>query len=294
MSGQIQIGSTSIPLGGIGQYMQQTGPVPLNNTRQYQQTIYIRGDADPTVQGDQRRLSSFKQLNLRYYQCVNGTTTTVDAPSAYYVHVMNQGDIGGAGGASGYAGQAGGPGGPAITYQTQPGAISYTSYQPGCQFIIGGGGGGGGAGYFGPGFPGGNGGVAILVQGNGSIVYQGYFANLVGGGGGGGGGASAGIQQQGGGGGGGATTGGGGGGSGYSQPGQPGAAPYYTQAQGGQGSNGGGRGGNGGAAHFPFGPGINGVQNGGSVATPNIQYSGGAAGQWSTISPSLQGQHYAG
>lgn len=292
MSGTIGIGTTGVQLAAIGQYMQQTGPYPLNNTRQYQQTIYIRGDADPATQGQQRRMSSFQQKNLRFYQCANGTTTTIDAPSAYYVHVMCQGDIVGLGG-----NQYGGPGGPVFKYQTQTGVNSYISYQPGFAgaLVVGGSGGGGmgggGAGGFNqPAQPGGNGAPAIQVQGGGSIIYQGSHGNLVGGAaGGGGGGYSQPItQSRGGGGGGGAVSGAGAASVGNgAQGGSPGPGSYFIGGAGGSGNPQGVPGGSGGACWFPSNPGTNGAQAGAQG-----QFPGAPAGQWAT--QVLQGSYSPG
>jgi hypothetical protein len=213
MSGTIGIGTTGVQLAAIGQYMQQGGPYPLNATRQGQQTMWMRVDADPATQGQQRRLSSFQQRNLRYTQG-NGSISPIQAPSQSYINIQASGIIYGSNGAGGQqaflATHAGQPGTAGLNFQVATGTTSYVLFS-GVTGIVGGGGGGGEA----PAFQGGDGGTGVTVQGGGAVVYQGSTGTIQGGGGGGGaGGVSApspSIVYDGGGGGGGASYGGGGG-----------------------------------------------------------------------------------
>ena len=196
----LQLGSTNIPLSGIGGYTGQQGSYPLNNTRQGQQKMWMRSDANPATQGQIRNMSSFQ---TKTFACIQGASTnTINVPIGVggSVNVQSsqlKGTAGISGGINGLQPKDGGAGGNALNFQTQPG-ISYALFQPTVQIIGGGGGGGAGALYDG-GSNGGNGGAggsAVTVQGVGQIVWQGIIQGsgtplLAGGGGGGGGGYQA-------------------------------------------------------------------------------------------------------
>ena len=205
MSGAISIGATSVQLTAVGQYMQQGGPYPLNDTRYNQQTMYIRGDPDPSTPGQQRRMSSFQQKNLIYYQG-QGWYGLIQAPQPQtFINVQANGPIIGGGGATQSGLPGGTPGFAGLSIQT--GTTVYAALR-GVTGIYGGGGGG----APGPaGGSGGNGAPAVSIQGGGSVVYQGPTGTLYGGGGGGGGGgysaSPAQVIYSGGGGGGGAGLG---------------------------------------------------------------------------------------
>ena len=290
----ITLGTTNVPLAGLGQYVGQTGSYPLNNTRQGQQKMWMRVDANPATQGQVRNMSSFQGKQL---MCVQGTTQSpvgneiiFAMPKNSSLNCQNATLVGGGGVGAAMPGnpqtlygQAGAAG---IVLQTQPGpGAAYILFNGTCSFL-GGGGGGGAAGQSAAGVglinggAGGAGGMGIYYNNPGPLIYQGAYTASGGGGGGGGGGTQqTAANQYGGGGGGGAAGGAGGSGGGGAYPG---ALPFggvtgtTTGGQGGQSTRVNGQG-NGGAGGGP-GQAGQGGQGGVYQTSPLVNANGGAGG----------------
>ncbi|BAT22033.1 hypothetical protein AR679_gp007 [Yellowstone lake phycodnavirus 1] len=281
----ITLGTTNVPLAGLGQYVGQTGSYPLNNTRQGQQKMWMRVDANPATQGQVRNMSSFQGKQL---MCLQGTTQSpvgneiiFAMPKNSSLNCQNANCQGGGGAGAGMGGPAlfGEGGAAGLVLQTQPGpGAAYILFNGTCSFTGGGGGGGlGGQSILnsGTGYGGGAGGMGIYYNFPGPIIYQGtYTANGGGGGGGGGGSQQTGAPQYG---------GGGGGGAGFGGGAYPGAAPFGGQqgnslvgGGGGQSSraNGVGNGGAGGG----FGQVGQAGQGGQYQTSPLVAAPGGAGG----------------
>ena len=214
-----QVVGTNVPLAGIGVYntgqgaLQPTGAYQLNATRQNVGKIWIRTDADPAVQGQQRRMSSMRSLNLicsqypsTYFQTSSTRSESITWPTAAG-HWNFQYGVQGAMAWVGPSGaNPGGPGGTAlsITLPVNPIASQGTRYlgsNPATQVIVIGGMGAGGKGGDGSasgnagqgGFAGGNGGAAVVIAaGQGQVLWSG---NIQFWGGAGGGSGGAGLSQ---------------------------------------------------------------------------------------------------
>ena len=214
-----QVPTTSVPLGGIGTYnngqpaRQPTGAYQLNVTRQNARKIWIRTDADPAVQGQQRRMSSIRGSNLicsqypsTYFQTSSTRSESITWPTAGGSWNFQYGVSGAMAWIGPSGANPGGPGGTAfsITLPVSPAASQAARYlgsNPATQVIVVGGMGGGGKGGDGSasgnagqgGGGGGNGGTAVVIAaGQGQVLWSG---NIQFWGGAGGGSGGAGLSQ---------------------------------------------------------------------------------------------------